>query len=88
MVIPISQSGESIDVIEPVTRAKEKGAKIAAITNVLGSTLYRISDFKLLLESGPEKAVVATKSFTAMISVLILTAYVLAGKKKGAGAAL
>lgn len=53
LVIPISQSGESIDVIEPVTRAKEKGAKIAAITNVLGSTLYRISDFKLLLESGP-----------------------------------
>ena len=82
LVIPISQSGESIDVIEPVMRAKNKDAKIAAIVNVLGSTLYRISDFKLLLESGPEKAVVATKSFIAMVAVLILTAYTLAGKQK------
>src|SRR3990167_7954073 len=83
LVIPISQSGESIDVIEPVVRVKEyKGAKIAAIVNVLGSTLYRIADFKILLESGPEKAVVATKSFIAMIAVLILTAYTLSGKQK------
>ena len=83
LVIPISQSGESIDVIEPVMRVKkQKGAKIAAIVNVLGSTLYRIADFRLLLESGPEKAVVATKSFVAMIAVLILTAYSFAGKQK------
>ena len=83
LVIPISQSGESIDVIEPVMRAKEqKGAKTAAIVNVLGSTLYRIADFKILLESGPEKAVVATKRFVAMIAVLILTAYTLSGKQK------
>lgn len=83
LVIPVSQSGESIDVIEPTTKAKhEKKAKIAAIVNVLGSTLYRISDFKLLLESGPEKAVVATKSFIAMVAVMILTAYTLAGKQK------
>ncbi|MDP2671621.1 MAG: glutamine--fructose-6-phosphate transaminase (isomerizing) [bacterium] len=83
LVIPISQSGESIDVIEPITKAKkQKGAKIAAIVNVLGSTLYRMADFKVLLESGPEKAVVATKSFTAMIAVLLLTAYSLAKKQK------
>ncbi len=82
LVIPISQSGESIDVIEPVTRVKiQKRAKIAAIVNVLGSTLYRLADFKLLLETGPEKAVVATKSFIAMISVLILTAYTLSGRQ-------
>lgn len=82
LVIPISQSGESIDVIEPVMRAKnQKGAYIAAIVNVLGSTLYRIADFKILLESGPEKAVVATKSFIAMLAVLILTAYTLSGKQ-------
>ena len=36
LVIPISQSGESVDVIQPIVRAKEKGAKIAAIVNVLG----------------------------------------------------
>lgn len=83
LVIPISQSGESIDVIEPVSRVKsQKGAKIAAIVNVLGSTLYRLADFKLLLDAGPEKAVVATKSFIAMIAVLILTAFTLAGKQK------
>jgi glucosamine--fructose-6-phosphate aminotransferase (isomerizing) len=82
LIIPISQSGESIDVIEPVTRAKkEKNVKIASIVNVLGSTLYRLSDFNVLLESGPEKAVVATKSFTAMIATIILTAYTLAGKQ-------
>jgi len=83
LVIPISQSGESIDVIEPVTRAiNEKHAKIASIVNVLGSTLYRIADFNVLLESGPERAVVATKSFIAMLATLILTAYTLAGEQK------
>lgn len=83
LVIPISQSGESIDVIDPVTRVKrEKGATIAAIVNVLGSTLYRNADFNLLLNSGVEKAVVATKSFTAMIASLILLAYTSAGKQK------
>ncbi|MCL4418617.1 glutamine--fructose-6-phosphate transaminase (isomerizing) [Patescibacteria group bacterium] len=83
LVIPISQSGESIDVIEPVMRAKEqKGARVAAIVNVLGSTLYRIADYKVLLEAGPEKAVVATKSFVAMVAILILTAYSFAGKQK------
>lgn len=83
LVIPISQSGESIDVIEPVTQAKnKKHAKIAAIVNVLGSTLYRLADFNVLLESGPEKAVVATKSFIAMLATVILTAYSLADKQK------
>lgn len=82
LVIPISQSGESIDVIEPVVRQKKKGATIAAIVNVLGSTLYRTADFKLLLNSGPEKCVVATKSFIAMIAILLLTAYTLAGRQK------
>jgi len=83
LVIPISQSGESIDVIEPITRAKKKKhTKIAAIVNVLGSTLYRLADFTVLLESGPEKAVVATKSFIAMVATIILTAYTLAGKQQ------
>ena len=75
LLIPISQSGETIDVVEPVDNAKKKGAKIAAIVNVLGSTLYRTADYKVLLGAGPEKAVVGTKSFISMISVLILSAY-------------
>lgn len=82
LVIPISQSGESVDVIEPVSRVKKKGATIVSLINVTGSTLYRMSHYNVLLESGPEKAVVATKSFTAMLATLILAAYTLAGKQK------
>ncbi|KKQ41565.1 MAG: Glucosamine/fructose-6-phosphate aminotransferase, isomerizing, partial [Candidatus Levybacteria bacterium GW2011_GWB1_37_8] len=81
MVIPISQSGETIDVVDPVAKAKKKGSKIAAIVNVLGSTLYRQADFKILLGAGQEKAVIGTKSFIAMIAVLILAAYSLAEKQ-------
>lgn len=81
LVIPISQSGESVDVIEPVVNAKKKKATIAAIVNVLGSTLYRIADHKILLGAGVEKSVVATKSLTAMLAILILTAYTLAKKQ-------
>ena len=82
LLIPISQSGETIDVVEPVGKAKKKGVKVAAITNVLGSTLYRQADFKFLLNAGVEKAVIATKSFIAMISTLLLTAYTLSGKQE------
>ena len=83
LIIPISQSGESIDVIEPIQRSKNnKGAQIASIVNVLGSTLYRMSNFNFLLEAGPEKAVVATKSFSAMVAAVILTAYSLVDKAK------
>lgn len=82
LVIPISQSGETIDVVESIGNAKKRGSKIAAIVNVLGSTLYRQADYKVMLGAGPEKAVVGTKSFTAMIAVLLLTAYTLAKKQK------
>lgn len=82
LVIPISQSGETIDVVEPVAKAKQKGAKIAALVNVLGSTLYRQADYKILLGAGQEKAVIATKSFMAMFSVLFLTACALSKNKK------
>lgn len=82
LVIPISQSGETIDVVGPVMKAKKKKTKIAAIVNVLGSTLYRIADSNLLLQAGPEKAVIGTKSFTAMIAVLLLSAYTYAGHQE------
>lgn len=82
LVIPISQSGESVDVIEPVVRAKKKGAKIVAIVNVQGSTLYRTADYNLLVGAGPERAVCATKSWTAMVANLIYLAYSVAGQAK------
>lgn len=82
LVIAISQSGETIDILESVKKAKEKGAKIASIVNVLGSSLYRLSDHKTLIGAGPEKAVASTKAFTAMLSHLILLAYALNKKVK------
>ena len=82
LIIPISQSGESVDVIEPVARAKKKGVKVAALVNVLGSSLYRQADEKILLGAGVEKCVVATKSLVAMMAVLMLIAYTLAKKQK------
>ncbi len=80
LIIALSQSGETIDVIEPLNRAKEKGAKIAAITNALGSSIYRISDFKMLLGAGPEKAVASTKAYIAKVAIVLLVSFALAGK--------
>lgn len=82
LVIALSQSGETIDVISSLKKAKEKKAKTLAITNILGSTLYRMVDYRLLLNAGPEKCVLATKSFTSKIAILLLLAHELAGKYK------
>ena len=70
LAIALSQSGETIDVIDSVRGAKERGAKLAAIVNVQGSTLYRLSDDAIFLGAGPERCVLATKSFTAASSGL------------------
>lgn len=81
LVIALSQSGETIDVIDAVKKAKDRGAKIGAMVNVLGSTLDRISDYRLFLEAGVEKAVVSTKAFTAKLTYLILLAHALIQKQ-------
>lgn len=75
MVIALSQSGETMDILESVKKAKEKGVRIAAITNVLGSTLYRMADEKILINAGPEIAVASTKAVTGKLAILILLAY-------------
>jgi glucosamine--fructose-6-phosphate aminotransferase (isomerizing) len=80
LVVAFSQSGETIDVISSIKEAKVKQAKIMAITNVEGSTLYRTADYKLLLSAGPEKSVVSTKVFTAWIGLIYLIAYQLINK--------
>ncbi len=77
LVVALSQSGETIDILTAVKAARDKSLKVMAITNALGSSLYRMSDYKILLNVGPEKCVLATKSFTAKIAVLILTAFCL-----------
>jgi glutamine---fructose-6-phosphate transaminase (isomerizing) len=80
LIIALSQSGETIDVVEPLNRVKEKGSKIFAITNTLGSTIYRMADHNMLLNAGPEKAVASTKAYIAKVSVLLMLAYTLAGR--------
>lgn len=88
LVIALSQSGETMDIIESVKKAKARGATLAALVNVAGSTLYRLAEEKILLGAGPEKSVASTKAFTSMIAYLVLTAYTLAGKSKEGGAML
>ena len=80
LLIAVSQSGETIDIVEPTTSAKKIGAKIVAMTNTLGSTLFRMADTKMLLQAGPEKAVASTKAYMAMLSNMVLLSFALANK--------
>src|SRR5688572_22052191 len=87
LVIALSQSGETIDVIDAARAARARGARIAALVNVEGSTLWRLADLAVPLGAGPERCVLATKSFTAKLAILLLTAYELTGRP-AEGAAL
>lgn len=80
VVVAISQSGETIDILESVKKAKERGAIIVALVNVLGSSLYRLADERLMIGAGPEKSVASTKAFTGMLSHLVLLSFALAGR--------
>src|SRR3989338_1849322 len=80
--IMLSQSGETIDVVKAVNEVKKHRIKIIGLTNVLGSTLYRKSDLKVLLQAGQEVAVASTKAFTAKLAILIQLAYQLDGRLK------
>lgn len=82
VVIAISQSGETADTLSAVRLAKKSGAKIIAITNVVGSSLYREADANVIIGAGPELAVVATKSFTCQLAVLLKIALLLSGEQK------
>ena len=74
LFIAITQSGETIDTLAAIREAKSKGAKIVAITNVVGSTVARESDYVIYTHAGPEIGVCATKTFTAQIIVMYLMA--------------
>lgn len=72
--IVISQSGETLDTIVGLREARQKGAKIVAITNVVGSMAARESDGVLYTYAGPEIAVASTKAYTTQLMVLYLIA--------------
>ncbi|MBU4501602.1 MAG: glutamine--fructose-6-phosphate transaminase (isomerizing) [Nanoarchaeota archaeon] len=82
LMIAISQSGETADVMEAVEVAKKKGVKIISLVNVMGSSLQRASDHAFMINAGPEKAVASTKVTTAQIAIITLLAYATAGKLK------
>ncbi len=85
VLIVLSQSGETADVLEAVKEAKGRGAKVLSIVNVAGSTLSRESDQTLLLNCGPEVGVAATKSFTAQAVVVNMVVDAVLGRKRSEG---
>jgi glucosamine--fructose-6-phosphate aminotransferase (isomerizing) len=80
LVVALSQSGETIDLLESMKAASTRGARLAALVNVEGSSLYRLVDHPILLSAGPERCVLATKSFTAKLGVLLMAAYAARGR--------
>ena len=74
IVIPISQSGETADTLAALKIAKERGAFIYGICNVVGSSISRETHSGVYTHAGPEIGVASTKAFTTQISVLMLVA--------------
>ncbi len=81
LVVAITQSGETADTLAGVREARERGAKVIAITNVVGSRVTRESDGVIYTHAGPEIGVAATKTFTAQIAALYVLALKLAQAK-------
>lgn len=81
VILAISQSGETADTLAAMNLAKEKGATVLGICNVVGSSIARLSDAGSYTHAGPEIGVASTKAFTAQVTVLTLTALLLARKK-------
>ncbi len=75
LVIAVSQSGETADVIEGVKRAKASGARVISIVNRPNSVLCRMSDDVIYLNCGPEVAVAATKSLVSQLAVFYLLSF-------------
>ena len=81
VVIAISQSGETADTLAALKMAKEKGAILFGIVNVVGSSISRITDSGSYTHAGPEIGVASTKAFTTQVTLLAMMAMML-GKKR------
>lgn len=75
LVIAVSQSGETADLLDAIKTTKEKNCKVISICNVVGSTLTRLADENIMMNSGPEICVLSTKTYTAQLAILLLLAY-------------
>jgi glutamine---fructose-6-phosphate transaminase (isomerizing) len=72
VIIAVSQSGETADTLVAIESAKQKGAIILGVCNVVGSSIARLSDAGAYTHAGPEIGVASTKAFTAQLAVLCL----------------
>lgn len=74
LVLAISQSGETADTLAAVREATDKGAMVAGLVNVVGSTIARETERGLYLHAGPEISVASTKAFTCQVTALLMVA--------------
>ena len=81
VVIAVSQSGETADTMAAIELAKEKGATIFGICNVVGASIPRLSHAGVYTHAGPEIGVASTKAFTAQVTVLTLMAFYMAQQR-------
>jgi glucosamine--fructose-6-phosphate aminotransferase (isomerizing) len=81
VVVAISQSGETADTMAAIEMAKEKGATIFGVCNVVGASIPRITHAGVYTHAGPEIGVASTKAFTAQVTVLTLMAFYMAQQK-------
>ncbi|KIO78650.1 glutamine amidotransferase [Pedobacter lusitanus] len=81
VVIAISQSGETADTMAAIEMAKEKGATIFGVCNVVGASIPRLTHAGVYTHAGPEIGVASTKAFTAQVTVLTLMAFYMAQQK-------
>jgi glucosamine--fructose-6-phosphate aminotransferase (isomerizing) len=72
LCLALTQSGETTDTLAATRLARERGAPVIALTNVVGSAITRVADAVLYLQAGPEISVTATKTFVTMATVLYL----------------
>jgi len=80
LLVTISQSGETADVMEAVEAARKAGVRVISLVNVMGSSLHRNSDYTFLINAGPEKAVASTKATTSQLALVTLLAYAVTGR--------
>jgi glucosamine--fructose-6-phosphate aminotransferase (isomerizing) len=83
LVLYLSQSGETVDLLESLRRIRRRGATTASLVNVPQSSLHRLVQIPLLLHAGPEISVASTKAFMAKIACLALLAHALADDLSG-----
>ncbi|TWW01042.1 glutamine--fructose-6-phosphate transaminase (isomerizing) [Chitinophaga pinensis] len=81
VIIAVSQSGETADTLVAIESAKQKGAIILGVCNVVGSSIARISDAGAYTHAGPEIGVASTKAFTAQLAVLCMIGLKVAQEK-------